>query len=336
MKILITGTSGFVAGKLAEQMAIKQEISINGKTHKISKMACVDIVAQALPITPKANMEIAYFTGSLTSLEFINSLNIKEYDVIYHLAALCSAGCEEDFAQGMDANFFSSYNLLEACRTSYEQDHKQRVFIYSSSTGVFGGEVPAVIADNTWPTPQGSYGTQKAICELLINDYNRKGYIDGRALRFPTIIVRPGKPNTAASSFCSGIVREPLNGKRSLCPVASSTSLYYLSPDLLIKNIFHATHINSAQLGFNRILTLPGITLAVSEIVAALKTYGGQEAVDLIEFKQDKAINDLVQTWPCNYDAKRALQLGFYKDENVDVIVKQYFDGYIKKGAGSA
>ena len=323
MKILITGTSGFVAGNLAAYIAQHPDIVVDGQRTSITHISCIDIVDPSQLISSHIDMKVK--TGSLFSAQFVDSLGIDQYDIIFHLAALCSAGCQEDFEEGMKANFFSSYYLLEACRKA----HKKPFFIYASSTGVFGGKVPDVVTDETSPTPQGSYGTQKAMCELLINDYNRKGYIDGRALRFPTIMVRPGKPNTAASSFCSGIVREPMNGRSSVCPVSADVALYYLSPDALIENILHAIKIKSEQLGFNRILTLPGITVPVSDIVAAVKKYAGQKAVDLIEFNEDKKINDIVKTWPGYFYAQRALALGFKKDENIDEIVKQYFEKYI-------
>jgi D-erythronate 2-dehydrogenase len=241
-------------------------------------------------------------------------------DLIFHLAAIVSGEAEKNFDLGMQVNLHAVIQLLEFCRMSA----KKPILVFTSSCAVFGGEMPDVISDQTASTPQSSYGTEKSIAELLINDYSRRGFVDGRSLRLPTIVVRPGKPNAATSSFASSIVREPLNGMSTSCPVSRETRIYIHSPQKVAQNLIHASTLPAAAFGKNRIVTLPGITVSVDEIISALESIAGKKTTSLIEWAPDPFIQSIVMTWPTQFWTDRAQELGFAKDESIQEIIKSY------------
>jgi nucleoside-diphosphate-sugar epimerase len=188
----------------------------------------------------------------------------------------------------------------------------------------FGGELPRVLDDSTIANPQTSYGAQKVITEYLITDYTRKGFIDGRALRLPTIVVRAGKPNAAASSFASGIIREPLNGVVSYCPVAAGTGVWLLSPQRVVEAFIRACELPSSAWGTRRVVNLPGITASVAQMIGALRKVAGAKVAKRVVFRPDKRIQGIVKTWPVRFRTPRALKLGFRPDKNVEGIIRQY------------
>jgi D-erythronate 2-dehydrogenase len=196
--------------------------------------------------------------------------------------------------------------------------------VFSSSVAAFGGTLPPVLDDATTPLPQTSYGTQKVIGEYLLSDYTRKGYVDGRSLRLPTIVVRAGKPNAAASSFASGIIREPLNGEISECPVAPETGVWLLSPRRVVEAFIHAHDLPATAWGANRVVNLPGITASVAEMLAALAKVGGARVAERVAFKPDARIQSIVRTWPVRFRTPRALDMGFRPDEDVESVIRAY------------
>jgi nucleoside-diphosphate-sugar epimerase len=198
--------------------------------------------------------------------------------------------------------------------------------VFTSSVAVFGGDLPPKVLDTTPATPQGSYGAQKAMCELMVTDYSRKGFVDGRSLRLPTVTVRPGKANKAASSFASGIIREPLNGVVSVCPVPPDTKVWALSPRSTVHNLIHAHELDSAAFGSAGAVNLPGLTTTVGEMVAAMGRVAGAETMKLVEWKEDPAILRLVRTWPGDFVTTRAEKMGFVHDANFDGVVKAYVE----------
>ena len=212
--------------------------------------------------------------------------------------------------------------LLELCRAF---DFRPRI-VFSSSCGVFGGDVSQVVRDDTAPKPRSSYGTEKAMTELLMNDYSRRGFVDARTLRLPTIAVRPGKPNAATSSFVSSIVREPLNGKPATYPVPDQTAFWIQSPRRVIENFIHAANLDEASLGDDRIINLPGLTVSVSEILASLKQIAGARVTDLVKQERDAFLESIVLTWPPHFDTRRAQKLGFVKDASAEEIIKTYVE----------
>jgi nucleoside-diphosphate-sugar epimerase len=198
------------------------------------------------------------------------------------------------------------------------------VFVFASSLAVFGPPLPEVVTDETPVHPQSSYGMQKAVGELLVVDYTRKGFIDGRVARLPTVCVRPGLPNSATSSFVSGIIREPLNGKDAVCPVGTGFELWLSSPRVVVANLVRAAFLDSGLLGNQRILNVPGITVAVSEMITALRNVGGKEAVARIQFRDDPVARRVVSSWPARFDVSRALGLGFSADTDFETLVRDY------------
>jgi len=231
-----------------------------------------------------------------------------------------SGAAEADFDLGMRVNLDASRHLLERCRAL---GHVPRV-VFTSSVAAFGGSLPAVIPDDFSPTPMSSYGAQKVIGELLVSDYSRKGYIDGRVLRMPTISVRPGKPNAAASSFASGIIREPLNGEAAAAPVSPETPMWLMSPRLAIENLIHGHEVDAAAVGYPRSISLPGLSVRVREMVDALRAVAGDAVADLVRWEPDEAIKRIVESWPGAFAATRAKALGFKADDSFAAIIRAY------------
>jgi nucleoside-diphosphate-sugar epimerase len=241
-------------------------------------------------------------------------------DVIYLLAAIVSSHAEEDFEMGMKINLFGTYNVLERCRALGSRP----VVVFTSSIAIYGGEIPDPLGDHSYPNPQTSYGGQKAIGELLINDYSRKGFVDGRAFRLPTISVRPGKPNRAASGFMSSILREPLNGQEAVCPVEDDFLHYYLSPRKCVENLVKGAELAAADLGMNRVMQMPGRTWSIAQMIEALTAVAGPEPAKLIRFEDQPDIRRIVSGWKWDIHADRAEALGLTADDSFEDNVRYY------------
>ncbi|MGS0743916.1 D-erythronate dehydrogenase [Glaciimonas sp. GG7] len=319
MQIVITGGAGFLGQRLARQLLQQGSLPDNhGQRQTISKIVLVDIVAAS----GFDDARIEQITGDIADPALLARAITTDTVAIFHLAAIVSGQAETDFALGMRINLDAARLLLERCRAC---GHRPRV-IFTSSVAVFGGALPAVVQDNTALNPQSSYGAQKAIAELLLNDYSRKGYVDGRVLRLPTISVRPGKPNQAASSFASGIIREPLNGEAAICPVGPDVRLWLLSPRKVIACLIHGYALSVAALGSSRTINLPGVSVTVGEMVAALGRVAGAEVASRVEWRHDAAIDRIISSWPGAWDATRAAALGFSSDASFDEIVRAYME----------
>lgn len=312
MKILITGGVGFLGRRLA--LTLLDEYS-----SEIDSMTLFDRVNSA-DLPAGANIDVV--TGDITDQAAIDQLIKAEPTHIFHLAAVVSGEAEKDFDLGMQVNMKATHAMLEACRHLTNPP----MFIMTSSVAVFGGDMPESIADYTAPTPQSSYGTQKAICELLVNDYSRRGFVDGRVLRLPTIVVRPGKPNAATSSFASGIIREPLNGERAVCPVSPETELWLMSPRKAIWSMLHIIGLEANELGTNRTVSLPGLTVTVQAMADSLRYIAGDEVAERIDWLPDPFIQRIVGSWPAQFEPKRAEALGFSADETFDELVRGYME----------
>lgn len=316
MKIAILGGSGFIGQKLAKALAAKGEL----RGEKILQITLCDMVE------PQGNLEadfpINFKEFDITDAQSINNAVDDDVDVIYHLASIVSGQAEADLNLGYQVNLDGMRNLLARCLTL----DKPPIVVFSSSIAVYSADTPQPIKDHFIRAPQSSYGTQKVICELLLNDYSRRGLIDGRGIRLPTITVRPGKPNAAASSFLSSIIREPLNGEKAICPVGEAYSHWFSSPRTIIKNIVHAAEIDSAELGGDRCISLPGINASVKDMLAALRNVAGQEVVELVEIKQDQAIKDIVETWIGEIKPTKALSLGFFQDTNFEDFIRAHIE----------
>ena len=258
--------------------------------------------------------------GDIAERSVLERVIDDKTSAIFHLAAIVSGQAEADFDLGMRINLDASRLLLETCR---QRGHAPRV-VFTSSVAVYDGDLPEVMQDDTALNPQSSYGAQKAIAELLLNDYARRGFVDGRVLRLPTISVRPGKPNAAASSFASGIIREPLNGEAAVCPVAGTTRLWLLSPRKAIENLIAGLEIDSTALGNQRVLNLPGISVSVDEMVAALREVAGEETAKRIVWQPDARVEKIVGSWPGQWDPSRAERLGLTGDHSFADVIRGY------------
>jgi D-erythronate 2-dehydrogenase len=319
MKIVITGGAGFLGRRLAQKLLERGRLQgPDGRDETLDEIVLLDVV----PAQGCTDSRIRAVAGDITDAEVLRSVIDSEVRSVFHLAAVVSGQAEADFDLGMRVNFDATRLLLERLR---HLDGGTR-FVMTSSVAVFGGELPAVVPDNQMWAPQSSYGTQKAMADLLLSDYARKGFVDGRSVRLPTIVVRPGKPNLAASSFASGIIREPLNGEEAVCPVAPETTLWLMSPRLVIDNLVHAHDLAPKRVGNCRVTNLPGLSIRVADMVAALERVAGPQVTARIRMQRDPAVERIVNSWPGNFSADHATSLGFLADTDFVDIVRAFID----------
>ena len=324
MDVLITGGAGFLGVKLAKKLLERGTLAgPDGKQHTLSRIVLLDQVAAQGFTDPR----IVSMTGDVADAASVARALTPSVQTVFHLAAVVSGEAESDFDLGMRINLDATRILLEQAR---HNGNKPR-FVFTSSVAVFGGDLPAKVLDTTPATPQGSYGAQKAMCELMVTDYARKGFVDGRSVRLPTVSVRPGKANKAASSFASGIIREPLNGVTSICPVPPTTRMWVLSPRSTVNNLIHAHEVDGAVFGSAGAVNLPGLSITVGEMVAAMGRVAGDAPVKLIQWEEDAAIMKLVRTWPGDFITTRAESMGFICDTNYDDVVRAYMDDELSK-----
>ena len=312
MNILITGGIGFIATKLINQLVKEKKIYVAKQWHAIKSIHALDIFG-----TENVLKDVIYHKHSLTDGELTASL-VKEIkpNVIIHLAAVVSSAAEADFDLGVNVNIEGTRHLLNACRDLQKPPH----FIFGSSLAVFSGV--KCITDSTAPAPSSTYGMTKTVGEYLVNEYSRKGFIYGIAVRLPTIAIRPGKPNLAASSFVSSIIREPLNGEKTTCPVDKTFALWISSPNMIVKNLLHAISLDVINTPIYQTVNLPGISVTVEEMIASLVSCGGDSS--LIEWKEDTHIKNIVSQWPKEMMTERAFKLHFEQDSCIDNIVLKY------------
>jgi nucleoside-diphosphate-sugar epimerase len=317
MKILITGGGGFLGFRLARTLLARGQLG----GRKISSMTLLD---GAFPPGVENLQNVKAVKGDVSDAATIAGVCTPDTDAVFHLAAVVSGAAEADFDLGMRVNYKGMELLLAQMRRISAGAAKAPRLVYTSSVAAFGGDLPAVLDDSTIANPQTSYGAQKVIGEYLVTDYSRKGFIDGRSLRLPTIVVRAGKPNAAASSFASGIIREPLNGVVSECPVAPETGVWLLSPGKVVDAFIHAWELPAAAWGTQRWLNLPGITASVAQMVDALRKVAGEEVAKRVVYKADARIQGIVKTWPVNFRTPRALAMGFKPDSDVESVIRDY------------
>ena len=313
MNVLITGGGGFLGFRLARALLARGRLG--GRA--ISSITLLD---GAFPEAAAKEPRLKAVNGDVADAKVIAEVCPPDTDAVFHLAAVVSGAAEADFDLGMRVNLKGTELLLAQMRKCTRPPR----LVYTSSVAAFGGELPEVLDDSTIANPQTSYGTQKVIGEYLVSDYSRKGFIDGRSLRLPTIVVRAGKPNAAASSFASGILREPLNGVVSECPVALETGVWMLSPGRVVEAFLHAWELPAEAWGTQRWLNLPGITASVAQMIEALRKVAGAKAAARVVFKPDARIQAIVKTWPVNFRTPRALAMGFAPDRDVESIIRGY------------
>src|SRR3954453_7460026 len=318
MRILVIGAAGMLGGKLVERLVRDGCLGSEG----ISQLTLVDRVVAAPPGDP--GFVVQSTAADLAEPGVAAAIVRDSPDVIFHLAAVVSGEAEDDLEKGYRVNLDATRMLLDAIRAR-EQGYRPRV-IYSSSIAVFGPPLPDVIGDDHCATPATSYGTQKAMIELLLSDPARRGFVDGIAIRLPTICVRPGKPNLAASGFFSSIIREPLNGQDAVLPVSDDVRHWFASPRSAIGFLLHAATLDRVRLGDRRCLTMPGVSATVGDEIAALRRVAGEDAVRRIHYEPDAAIARIVAGWPRAFNARRAGALGFSAEANFDEIVRVYVE----------
>ncbi len=320
MKVLIIGGAGMVGRKLAERLAKDGRVG----NREISAMTLYDVVEAAKPAGAKFPVTIK--TGDLPAAGETDKLVADKPDVIFHLAAIVSGEAEEEFDKGYRINLTGTSNLLESVRHKYEADKVKPRVVFTSSIAVFGAPFPEKIPDEYHHTPLTSYGTQKAIGELLLADYTRKGMLDGIGIRLPTICVRPGKPNKAASGFFSNIMREPLAGHEAVLPVSEKVMHWHASPRAAVGFLLHAATIDGETVGPRRNLTMPGLPATVGDQIAALRRVAGEKVAARIRREPDPFIEKIVGGWPTQFDAKRATALGFKAEQTFDEILKVHIE----------
>ena len=320
MKILITGGAGFVGATLARTLLARGQLAGQALT------ALVLADQYAPPNDLLADPRVQARTGPLLAL--CDALGAESFDGVFHLASAVSGECELDFDLGMRSNLDSTRALLEALRTATQAGQPPARLVFSSSVAVFGPDgtrpLPPRVGDDTLPAPQTSYGVQKLVCEHLIADYTRKGFIDGRSARLMTVTVRPGKPNGAASSFFSGIIREPLAGVEAICPVDASVSHPFASPARTVAGLIAVFEASREALGGRLALNLPALNLRVADMLDALETVAGPRVRALVRFVPDPRIAGIVAQWPQGATAVRAQALGLQPDADFASIIRQY------------
>lgn len=310
-RLLILGGGGMIGQKLAGQL--------------LANDPAADITLHDIAF-PADGVKATQQTGDISDPATMAKIAAAKFDTIYHLASIVSGEAEQNFTKGWVTNLHAMMNLLEGLREEHDASGGNYVpkIIFTSSIAVFGGPYPDSISDDYVQSPQTSYGAQKLACETLLQDYSRKGYVDGISLRLPTICVRPGKPNLAASSFFSGIIREPLAGVEAVLPVSDQTRHWFASPRTAAQFLIHAANLDTGVLLGRRALNLPGVSCTVAEQIEALRDIAGQDAVDLITPQPDADIAKIVAGWPQNFAPERALALGFEADHSFHDIIKTY------------
>ncbi|WP_343115626.1 D-erythronate dehydrogenase [Ostreiculturibacter nitratireducens] len=321
MKVLIIGGGGLIGQKLAKALAARGRL----RGDVISSLVLTDLVD---PAPVDAPFPVEKRRCDIADRASVDALIDADTDVIYLLAAVVSAHAEEDLDAGLNTNMLGVLNVLERCRSLGTKP----VLVFTSSIAVYGGEVPDPITDHSFLNPQTSYGAQKAIGELLLNDYSRRGLVDGRGFRLPTISVRPGKPNRAASSFMSSILREPLNGQEAVCPVGRDFPHYYLSPRRCVENLIRGAELEAEALGQNRCMVMPGRTWTIGQMIDAMTAVAGPAPAKLIRWEEQPDILRIVSGWRYAFEPKKALALGLEADESFEDNIRYYLEDDLPRG----
>jgi len=329
MHVVVTGGAGFLGSRLARELLAAGSLPVAGRAVRpLSRLTLID--RAPAPPDLASDERVSLVRGDLAEM-LDNEATVRDTlsgaEVVFHLAAAVSGECEADFDLGLRANLQVTEALLASCRALGTTP----VVVFSSSVAVFGGSaeqpLPAVIEDHTRPDPQTSYGTQKVMCEYLLADYTRKGFLNGRAVRLMTVSVRPGRPNAAASGFLSGIIREPLAGQRAVCPVDPGTEVALASPAKAVGALLRAATATSEAWGGRTALTMPALTLTVADMAAALTRVAGPAVAALIDWVPDPMIARMFDTWPARIRADRAVRLGLTPDPDFDSVIRMHLGG---------
>lgn len=320
MHVLIIGAAGMVGRKLAE--TITKDGGLGGSP--VEKMTLMDVIAPTAPAGFAGSVDIA--DGDISDPAVSQALISARPDLIFHLAAIVSGEAELDFDKGYAINLEGMRHLCDAIRKEGTGAPYKPRLVFTSSIAVFGAPFPEKIGDDYVLTPRTSYGVQKAIGELLLADYTRKGFLEGIGIRLPTVCIRPGRPNKAASGFFSNILREPLIGQEAILPVDDRVRHWHVSPRRAIGFLQHAATIDLERVGHRRVLNMPGLSATVEEQIEALRRVAGDKAVALIRRQPDRLIEEIVSGWPQDFEPRRALELGFVADSSFDEIIRIHIE----------
>jgi nucleoside-diphosphate-sugar epimerase len=318
MRVLVVGAAGMLGRKLAKRLVEDGALG----SEPVSRLTLADVAKAEPPVL--ASLEIDQLVADLADDGVAADLVSSRPDVIFHLAAVVSGEAEADLEKGYRVNLDGTRALFDAVRKS-NAGYRPRV-VFASSIAVFGEPFPDVIGDDHCTTPLTSYGTQKAMGELLLSDYGRRGFLDGIGLRLPTICVRPGPPNRAASGFFSSIIREPLNGEEAVLPVPDHVRHWFASPRAAVSFLVRAATLDRAEVGTRCCLTMPGVSATVADQIDSLRRVAGEDVTRLIRREPDEKTMHIVAGWPQAFDARRALQLGFRAESDFDEIIRVYID----------
>ena len=316
MRVVVTGGAGFLGTLVTESL--------------LATGVARSVVSLDLAPSRVADPRVTSLTGDLADPALLEEAVTPGTDAVLHLAAVLSGGSARDFDLAARVNLDGTRLLLERVSAASAGRPEPVRMVFTSSLAVFGGDVPEVVPATWAPRPASTYGAFKAIGELLVAEYSRKGFVDGRVCRLPTIAVRPGAPNSAASSFASGIVREPLQGLPSTCPVPHGTRMWLAGPRTVVANLVHAVTLPAGALGDAPVLDLPGLCVTVGEMLAALERSGGPEARALVTDEPDPAVEEIVGSWPGAFDVERALALGFGQDASFDDLVSEFVEDHLR------
>lgn len=326
MKVLVTGGAGFIGFRLAQKLVERGTLTgPSGKPEKIDEILLFDVV-EAGELAHPDDITITRVAGDISDRETVSKLVDRDDMSIFHLASVVSGGGEKDFDLAIRVNLDGAMNIFEAARA---RSGMPRV-VFASSIAVFGGpHMPAVVGDTAKQGPQTTYGVTKSIGELLVNDYTRKGFFDGRTARLPTVIIRPGKPNAAASSFVSGVFREPLNGIDFKLPVPPETAMQVVGYRAIVDGLVHLHELNGADIGVDRALMLRGYTVTAQDMIDALHRVAGDRPLGKITVEPDPFIVGICKTWPLDASYERAEKLGMPCDSGLDEVVRYYIEDYV-------
>jgi D-erythronate 2-dehydrogenase len=311
MRIVITGGCGFLGRRLALHLLERDDLE---------ELALFDNARPALPLPEDQRLSVV--AGDIADRDTVRRVIAPGTGSVFHLAAVVSGEAEADTDLGYRVNLDGTRAVLDACRALGTCPR----LVFASSLAVYGGKLPEIVGEETSLTPQTSYGTQKAIGELLVNDYTRKGFVDGRALRLPTVVVRPGRPNRAASTFASSMIREPLTGREAVCPVSADTVMALASPRRVVEALLRANELPGDVFGASRSLQLPGFSVPVGELAEAVRRAGGEAAYARIRWQPDPQVQRIVAGWPRALDTARALALGFPADTDIDEVIEAFIE----------
>jgi nucleoside-diphosphate-sugar epimerase len=311
MRVVVTGGCGFLGRRVALSLLERRDLD---------ELVLFDKARSALPLPEDQRLSVV--TGDIFDRDAMRQVIAPGTSAVFQLAAVVSGEAEADTDLGYRVNLDGTRAVLDACGALGTCPR----LVFASSLAVYGGALPAIVGEDTPLTPQSSYGTQKAIGELLVNDHTRKGFVDGRALRLPTVVVRPGRPNRAASTFASSIIREPLTGREAVCPVSPDTGMALASPRRIVEALLRACELPADVFGANRSLQLSGFSVSVGEMAGAVRRIGGEAAYARIRWQPDPLVQRIVGGWPQALDAPRAAALGFAVDIGIDEVVEAFIE----------